>query len=419
MDIERIVREVDSLRSWGVEVLKKMVSIPTINPPGENYGEFVQYAKEVLASIGMEVKVYEVPRRVVERKNPELAPYPRYILVARAGKGSRVLEINGHYDVVPPGSGWSRDPFKPVIENNKLYGRGAVDMKGGIASAIIAARALIDSGAIDELDGSVELLLVPDEEIGGETGTGYALESGIVKPSYVVIAEPSGVDRVWIGHRGAVWGFVEVFGRQCHASTPWQGINAFTYLARIAIALEERYGKEISERVSRYEYDDERSARPTIAVGGEVRGGAKINIVPGYFAASIDRRLIVEERPEDVEREISEFIERVVKELGVEGLRAAFRPVHHMPPSITDPDTPLVRGILEACARVVGSRPRTVVCSGGLDAWYYTTRGIPAVTFGPGPTDTAHVADEYVDLDQVTAVAKVFAILALEILGRR
>jgi len=416
MKLERAIKEIDSLRDWGVEVLKKMVSIPTVNPPGENYGEFVQYAKEVLASIGMEVKVYEVPRRVVERKSPDLAPYPRYILVARTGKGSKILEINGHYDVVPPGSGWSRDPFKPVVEGSRLYGRGAVDMKGGIASAILAARVLIESEIVDELDGVLEILLVPDEEIGGETGTGYALESGIVRPSYVVIAEPSGVDRVWIGHRGAVWGFIEVFGRQCHASTPWQGINAFTYLARIVVALEERYGRELERRVSRYEYDDERAARPTIAIGGEVRGGAKINIVPGYFAASVDRRLIVEERPEDVERELRELVEEIVSELGVEGLRAEFRAIHRMPPSITDPESPLVKSLVEACTRVLGYRPRTVVCSGGLDAWYYTTRGIPAVTFGPGPTDTAHIADEYVDLEQVVAVAKVFTILAYEVL---
>ncbi|MEM1930811.1 MAG: M20/M25/M40 family metallo-hydrolase, partial [Sulfolobales archaeon] len=156
---------------WGLEVLKDMVSIPTVNPPGEKYGEFARLSREVLENLGFEVSVFEVPRDYVERYYPDYSQYPRYIVLAKYGTGKPVLQFNGHYDVVPPGSGWSKNPFEPIIEGGRLYGRGSSDMKGGIAAFIAAAKTLVES--VGKVRGTLELALVPDEEIGGETGTGY------------------------------------------------------------------------------------------------------------------------------------------------------------------------------------------------------------------------------------------------------
>ncbi len=412
MSVERVLDRVDRYFGWCVEVLKKMVSIPTVNPPGENYAEFVNRVAEELNEFA-EVEIVEVPRSFVAERKPELADYPRYILIARIGSREPTLQINGHYDVVPPGDGWSRDPFNPVVEGGKLFGRGAVDMKGGIAAALLAMKAIAESGA--ELSGCLEVLMVPDEEIGGETGTGYALSAGLVRPSWVVIAEPSNVDTVWIGHRGAVWLRIEVFGKQAHASSPWLGENAFLKAARLAIAIDEEMSRVASERKSAYQYDDERAARPTATIGGETRGGAKVNIVPGRFSFTIDRRLIVEENPDQVEKEMRELIERKAREIGC---RVAISTIHKMPPAITDPSNELVKNIEKAIQAIAKVKPRTVVCSGGLDMWYYTTRGIPTVTYGPGPEDQAHKPDEYVDLEQVKTVAKVYAYLAMEMLKK-
>jgi len=412
MRLDEVLRKVDEYFDWGVELLKKMVSIPTVNPPGERYDEFVNRVSEELQEFA-EVEIVEVPRSFVAEKRPELADYPRYILMARVGGREPVLEINGHYDVVPPGDGWSRDPFMPVVENGKLYGRGAVDMKGGIAAAALALRAIAESGA--ELGGCLELLLVPDEEIGGETGTGYALEAGLIRPSWVIIAEPSSIDTLWIGHRGAVWLYVEVLGKQAHASSPWLGENAFTKAARLVVALEEELQKLYSSRKSRYEYDDPRAAHPTATIGGETYGGAKINIVPGRFRFSIDRRLIVEEKPEEVERELRTIIESKAREIGC---RVKIETAHRMPPSITDPQNPLVKTGIEAIKTIAKIEPRAVVCSGGLDMWYYTTRGVPTITYGPGPEEQAHKPDEYVDLQQLKTAAKIYTYIALKLLSK-
>ncbi len=417
MEFERLVKRVDELREWCTKLLERMVSVPTVNPPGTNFEEFVNLVAEELRSMGIDASIHRVPREVVEKVHgSEIASYPRYVLIARVGSGSKVLQINGHYDVVPPGDGWTKDPFKPVIENGRLYGRGSVDMKGGIASALTALATLKDFEK--ELNGVFEVALVPDEEIGGESGTGYMLDAGLSRPSYAIIAEPSGVDQVWIGHRGAVWCYVEVRGRQAHGSTPWLGINAFRYGTELARRFFERYLPMLEQRRSRYAelYEDPNAAMPTANIGGEIRGGAKINIVPAFFSFSIDRRLIIEEKPEEVEEEIRRFVEENTKDFPPE-VKVSVRFVGRMPPTFVDPKSELVRNLIDAAKNALGLEPLPRICTGGLDLWFYTTRGIPCITYGPGPRDTPHMADEYVELEQVYGVAKVFAILGIKLLS--
>lgn len=413
MSLEKALRIVDERFDWCVEFLKKMVSVATVNPPGENFGEFVNLFAEELQKFS-EVEIVEVPQKIVEEFRRDLVDHPRYIAIAKLGRGEPVLEINGHYDVVPPGDGWSRDPFKPVVENGKLYGRGAVDMKGGLAAAALAMRALAEAGT--ELMGSLEILAVPDEEIGGVTGTGYALRSGLVRPRWVIIAEPSSVDTIWIGHRGALWLYVEVLGKQAHASTPWLGENAFTKAAKLVARLEDELCRRYSERRSSYPYDDERAAHPTITIGGETRGGTKINTVPGRFVFSIDRRLIVEEKLDEVEKELREAIDSICKEIGC---RTRIEIVNRLPPALTDPNNELVEITREAIEKIIGRTPKTVVCSGGLDMWYYTTRGIPTITYGPGPMEQAHKPNEYVELQQIRDVAKTYVYIAHKLLAKK
>ena len=228
-----IFKRIDTLKEYYVKVLTDMVSIPTVVPPGDHYKEFIDYARGVLKEIGLDTSVVEVSRNCLEKYIPEMKDYPRYIIIGRWGKGKGpVLHFNGHYDVVPPGTGWKTDPFKPTIINGKLYGRGASDMKGGIVSMLTAIKAIIDSEV--EINGTIEISMTPDEEIGGMCGAKYMLEEKITEPDYCIIAEPSGYDRVWIGHKGVVWGEVAVYGKTAHASTPWLGINAFEKMVGLA-----------------------------------------------------------------------------------------------------------------------------------------------------------------------------------------
>ena len=406
LNLKDIFERIDKDFEWAIKILKETISIPTINPPGEHYEEFKDYIVEVLRDIGMNVHVHKVPKDYVSTYYPDYADKARYIIIARIGRGRPVLQFNGHYDVVPPGSGWSQDPFKPYVDGGKLYGRGAVDMKGGIAATLLAAKTIISLFGEPE-NGSLEIALVPDEEIGGKTGTGYLVERMGV-PDYTVIAEPSNANSIWIGHKGALWGFIEVYGKQAHGSTPWHGVNAFEYMARIALDMIKEYASKLDNRRSAYDYGDPRAAKPTINLGGEVVGGAKINIVPGYYAFSFDRRLIVEEKLEEVEKEIEEFIEEISAKYGREGIKIKLRIVSRLPPALTSPNNVLVKTIVNI-GKNLGLNIKPIVCVGGLDLHYYTAKGGIAVAYGPGPTEQAHQANEYVSLEELRIVAKVYA----------
>ncbi len=401
----KLSANVDKNIEWAISVLKKFIEIPTVNPPGEKYGEFASKASKVLEDLGFSVEVHEVPKSVVEKYYPEYADHPRYIVIGRLGGGKPTIQFNGHYDVVPPGAGWSMDPFKPVIRKGRVYGRGSVDMKGGIVASLLAIKAFTES--FKEFEGTIEVALVPDEEIGGESGTGYLVRSGLSKPDYVVIAEPSGSDRVWFGHRGAFWFYVEVYGKQAHGSTPWLGVNAFEGMVRVAEKFMREYGIKIGSKESKYSYDDPRGAKPTITIGGEVRGGAKINIVPGYYAFSVDRRLIVEESIEEVEKEVMEFIEKIRGEFPK--LKINVKVVNKLQPALTDPESELVKILTESINEVLSVKPKLTVCLGGLDMKFYSEKGVQAVTYGPGPLTLAHQANEYLDIEEFTKVSKVYA----------
>ncbi|MDK6027890.1 M20 family metallopeptidase [Ignisphaera sp. 4213-co] len=406
--LEYVSRNLD----WGLKILGDMISIPTVNPPGEKYKEFVYYARDVLTGLGMDVEIVEVPKDYVARYYPEYSLHSRYILIGRLGRGKPVVHFNGHYDVVPAGSGWSSNPFDAVVRNGKVYGRGASDMKGGIASFILALKSFVET--TKSFSGSVEVALVPDEEIGGETGTGFLVRELGSKPDYVVIGEPSSSEIIWIGHKGALWTLVEVYGRQAHGSTPWLGINAFEYMAKIAMRIISEYKPVLDSRKSVYEYEDERGAKPTITIGGEVRGGAKTNVVPGYYAFSVDRRVTPDEDLESVEKEFMEFINRVAADYPE--VKISVRVLHKSPPALTNPNSELVTYAKSVAKEVIGKEPKTTVCLGGLDMRYYTEKNIQTIAYGPGTAGTAHIADEFLPISEFEKMSKIYLLLLNKIL---
>ncbi len=397
---------------WGVKILKDLVAIPTVNPPGEKYKEFAYYSKEVLESLGLKVEVIEVPKEYVSKHYPDYTSYPRYIVLGRVGEGGPVVHFNGHYDVVPAGSGWSVNPFEPVIKDGRIYGRGVDDMKGGIASFLTALKTLLEVER--GFEGSIEVALVPDEEIGGVTGSGYLVEELKLRPDYVIIGEPSGSNTIWVGHKGAFWALIEVYGKQVHGSTPWLGINAFEYMIKIADRIIREYKPLLDARKSIYEYDDPKGAKPTINIGGEVRGGAKVNIVPGYYAFSIDRRVIPDEKLEDVEKEFLEYIEKV--KLDYPEVKIKVVVTNRLPPALTDPNSKLALTAKEAGKEVLGFEPKTTICLGGLDMRFYTEKNIQTITYGPGVLGNAHIADEYLPLEEFNKMSEIYYLLLKKLL---
>jgi len=399
-----VIEQVSKYRDWVAEVLMRMIEIPTVNPPGEKYLEFCNYVKDVLEREGISSEIVKVPDDYVRKFIPEYADHPRYILIARIGKGRPVIHFNGHYDVVPGGTGWNvTEPFRPKLVNGRIYGRGSTDMKGGIASAILALKVL--KNFENNLNCTVELALVPDEEIGGETGTGYLVNVMNVRPDYVIVCEPTGLDTILIGNKGVLWLMVDVIGKQAHASTPWLGLNAFEIGVRYVCNILDDLKKMTESKISKYEYDDERSKRATIVLGGDVRTCGKVNMVPGIFSFSIDRRVIPEENIDDVERELYTYLEDKAREMGI---TICIRTLQKSPPALTDPNIELVKVLEKNIVEIARTNVRKVVCSGGLDTRYYQAKGIQAVTYGPGEIELAHQADEYVELDEVVEIAKIY-----------
>jgi len=392
------------------EVLIESIKYPTVL--GESYKEIIEYYSEVLKRYGVHVTIHRVPDEyIAENLTKEYNPdKPRYILLARIGRGDRVLQFNGHYDVVSPGEGWTvTDPFKPKKVDDKIYGRGSTDMKGGIASFIAAIAYLAGR---EDLDIVIEAAIVPDEEIGGLTGTGYLVNELKSRPNWVVIAEPSGLDRIWIGHKGLVWGYVKTYGRQVHGSTPWLGDNAFEKLVKVALYFFEKYIPMLKNKKSKYDYDLEGGEYPTATLGGKLLSPGNINILPGTSGFSIDRRLIVEEKTDDVIKEINEFLEKVSRELGI---KTDFTVIQKMEPALTEPDTDFVNTLVNVIKEDLGLEPRRTICVGGLDLRYYTNVGVEAISYGPGEPELPHKVDEYIRVENLHGVIDVYVDLALRL----
>lgn len=415
MSLDKLFKKIDELKEFSVKTLKEMVSIPTTVPPGTNYKEFADYAKELLKEMGLNVEVVGVPKEYLKKNIPDMIDHPRYIVIGRLKGASEkpILHFNGHYDVVPPGTGWTvTEPFKPKIIDNKLYGRGASDMKGGIVSALTAVKALIESDAIP--NGTIEVSMTPDEEIGGICGVLYMLEAGLTEPNYVIIGEPSGYDRIWIGHKGVVWAEVEVLGKAAHASMPWNGISAFEKMVKLATLMIEELKPKVESKVTSYETDIPEGKKATIVIGSIVKGGTKINMVPDKVSFQIDRRVLPEEKFENVTKELKEIIEKAKKE--DPELNAKLNVFFKAKPSAISPKAKITIALKEAVKEVIGKEPRLTLCTGFLDARFFVEKGHNTLTYGPGIISQAHVANEYIELDKLSLVSKAYVSLIRKIM---
>lgn len=407
---ETLFSTVESLKEELVSIMRETISVPSVSPSGSHYGEMVDVYKNILSRHGIQYRIIRVPQDFVDSHcPPEAKGNPRYIVEARMpGRNRGLIGFNGHYDVVPGGPGWTvTEPFKPRLVEGKLYGRGAIDMKGGIASVLMAMIALREAGIAPHHN--IVFHLVPDEEIGGECGTGWLVENMDETPDEVYIPEPSRIDRVWHGHKGALWVEVRVEGKPAHASTPWLGVNAFMDSAKLALWLQENYVPTVSSHISRYKYDLPGAEKATAMIGGVagVEGGGKTNQVPGSFKFSIDRRIIPEETVEDARKEFEAHIVKAIGELGL-GERVSYRIIHSMEAVVSSPESPPVKKIQRA-ASLLGINVEPSVCMGGLDLRYYAMKGIPTVSYASG-NETPHAPNEYIDIDEALKVAKIYSL---------
>jgi succinyl-diaminopimelate desuccinylase len=411
---KRVISKVEKLKNELISTTKGLVSIPTINPPGQNYEECVSFLSDTLKEAGLNVKIIRVPKTRLQELAPQGEGLPRPNLIAELpGKSKKALHFNGHYDVVPATDAWKVNPFKPIVKDGKIYGRGSSDMKGAIASMTIAAKAIIESEI--DLDGLLQISAVPDEETDGLGGTNFIIEERKVKADYCIVGEPSGVNNVWNAHKGILWMQLVTVGKAAHGSTPWLGVNAFQKVVQVVNAINYELKPKLAKKISSYSTVPPEGRAATISVGGTVETGKAVNIVPDRCLMTIDRRLIPEETFEEAKNEIMNLLKELQRQ--DPELKFETKIVSQFNACLTPTNSPICTTTMDTIQDVTGTKPTTTMCIGGLDMRYFVEAGIPTVAYGPGDLRLAHTANEYVEVQELLAVAKVYALTAMKLLG--
>ncbi len=400
---DRIFKFIDSNKKYVIELTKHLVSIPTVNPPGENYERIVAFLEKTCREIGLETKRITIPMGELKKYGVSSGS-KRISLIARWNTTSKkTLHINGHYDVVPSTENWTYAPFKPFIKKNRLFGRGTEDMKATIASSIFAVKTLKQLSIKPNIN--LEFSFTPDEETGGKTGLEWLIRNNFIKPDFA-IGEGFGGDFVSCGNKGMVWFEVEVLGKSAHASQPYKGINSFEKLHKVTSELL-KLKAVLRKRKTKFGVKDKRDSLPSLVLGGVVSGGKKINIVPDKSILTIDRRLIPEENLQTSKKEILNIFERLKK--ADKDLRLNAKVITSEKPVMVDKDEPICRALAYAIKRVFKRRARFAIMPGGTDMRFFIKRNIPAVGYSVLGEDRAHADDEFVYINSLLNTTKVFA----------
>jgi succinyl-diaminopimelate desuccinylase len=396
----------------------ELVRVPTINPPGQHYAECAQLIGQKLRSFNFEVDLLPA-----EGAAEHTATHPRINVVGfRPGRSARpAVHLNGHYDVVPPGDGWTVDPFEGAVRDGRIYGRGACDMKAGIAAAVFAAEAIRRAGV--DLRGTLEISATPDEESGGFAGVAWLAERGRLSSQridHVIIPEPMQVDRICVGHRGAYWFEVTTHGRIAHGSMPFLGVNAIDSMVRILERFRQTLVPALSMRTTAMPVVPEDARHATLNVnaisGGQPVDALQTPCVADVCRAVFDRRFLPEEGLERTKTEITRLLEEVAAEADIRYILRDLLVVH---PVATAPDAPVI-GALERAIQAILGRPAVRVASPGTYDHKHVERlgGIRScVAYGPGILDLAHQPDEWCGVDDLVNATKVLALAVLELVG--
>ncbi|MET1128833.1 MAG: M20/M25/M40 family metallo-hydrolase, partial [Thermoproteota archaeon] len=279
---------------------------------------------------------------------------------------------------------------------------------------VAALRVLVEEGF--EPKGTLEVAFVPDEESGG-VGTRYLVEKGLAKPDYVVIAEPTTTGSIVVGHKGLARGVVRVYGKQVHGSVPWMGENAFLKAAALALEFSRMYEPVLASRRTQAPVKYPEGAHPTINLGGFAESTSrKDNTVPGEFVFSFDRRIIPEEDPKAVAEELRRFFAEAAERVGV---RHEVEIRSLVPPSLTPLDSELVSAARACVGEELGAQPEVYMTMGRNDAVYYVRMvGSHAINYGPGVEFTAHTANEYTTIEEISRSIRVYTCLVKRLLSR-
>jgi succinyl-diaminopimelate desuccinylase len=403
----------DKLDTWinthfdeEVRFLQELVRVPTDTPPGNN-APHAERTAQLLQGFGFEAEKHPVPQAEVQAYG--LQSITNLIVRRRYGEG-RTIALNAHGDVVPPGEGWRHDPYAGEIVDGKIYGRATAVSKSDFASFTFAVRALESLQA--QLKGAVELHFTYDEEFGGEMGPGWLLRNKLTRPDLLIAAGFS--YEVVTAHNGCLQMEVTVHGKMAHAAIPDTGVDALQGAVRILDALyaQNRLYKEITSKVPGISH-------PYLNVG-RIEGGTNTNVVPGKVSFKLDRRMIPEENPAEVEAAIRQVIAQsaaLCPGITVEIRRLLL--ANSMKP--LPGNKPLVEAIQKHGQVLFGQPIPAMGTPLYTDVRLYAEAGIPGVIYGAGPRTVleshAKRADERLELEDLRRATKVIARTLLDLLA--
>ncbi|MBK9135026.1 MAG: M20/M25/M40 family metallo-hydrolase [Betaproteobacteria bacterium] len=386
-----------------VRFLQALVRVPTDTPPGNN-APHADKAAELLGALGFTVEKHPVPAAAVQAQGMQSITN---LVVRRrfANHAGPVIALNAHGDVVPPGEGWSHDPYGAEVDSGRLYGRAAAVSKSDFATytfALLALQSLAAQGV--PLTGAVELHFTYDEEFGGELGPGWLLANKLTKPDLLIAAGFS--YQVVTAHNGCLQMEVTLHGLASHAAYPSTGVDALQAATKLLAAL--------------YAHNDELRTRRSAVAGithpylnvGRIEGGSNTNVVPGKVVLKLDRRMIPEEDSAAVEAEVRALIERTIA--ACPGVRLEVRRLllaNSLKP--LPGNAPLVAAIQRHGQAVFGEPIPESGTPLYTDVRLYGEAGVPAVIYGAGPRtvleSNAKRADEHLVLEDLRRATKVVA----------
>jgi succinyl-diaminopimelate desuccinylase len=419
-DPDTLFKNIEARRDELIELTRALIRFPTINPPGEAYRPCAEFVGGRLADRGFNVEYVRASGTPGDSER-----YPRINVIARREGASAgpCVHFNSHIDVVQTGAGWTLDPFAAVLRDGKIYGRGACDMKGGLAASIIAVEALIDCDPA--LPGALEISGTVDEESGGFGGVHYLAERGWFSPprvDHVIIPEPLNVDRVCIGHRGVWWAEIETHGRMAHGSMPFLGDCAVRHMHAFVDRLERDLYPRLAVRRTDMPVVPSGAKHSTMNINSIHGGQAETSGYPAPCVADscrmvIDRRLLIEESMDGVKGEVRALLDALVAER--EGFSYELRDLFEVLPTMADRNGPVARSTAAAIHRVLGREAQFICSPGTYDQKHIDRIGKlrDCIAYGPGILDLAHQPDEYVRVEDMLSAAKVMALAAESLLN--
>ena len=392
-----------------ISFLKALVAVPTDTPPGNNTPHALRTAS-LLAEMGFQVRQYAVPEAEVRAAG--LESITNLIVRESFNDEGPTIALNAHGDVVPPGEGWTHDPYGGEIQDGKMYGRATAVSKCDFTTFTYALRALqfVAKAQRLPLQGAVELHFTYDEEFGGELGPGYLLREKLTKPDLMIAAGFS--YQVVTAHNGCLQMEVTVHGNMAHAAIPESGIDAMQGAVHLLNALyaTNEVNRTVSSKVEGINH-------PYLNIG-TIQGGTNTNVVPGKVSFKLDRRMIPEEDPAQVEAHLRQVMADAVtsfnkgrKDAGINIEIKRILLCRAMQP--LPGNQPLVNALQKHGEAVFGEPIPALGTPLYTDVRLYVEQGIPGVIYGAGPRTVleshAKRADERIDLEDLRRATKVVA----------